>query len=348
MRGSSPWTTCWGRARRSSPPPCARCSRWRRSMGASSRPRAEDDGGRRSVQPLAGAGAGDVGSIMDLDLTDEQRLIPETARDFADNEIVPRARENDRAARFDRELASRMGDMGYLGAPVAEEYGGREPRLPDLRTDRRGGRSRRLLGSHRGLGPDLPRVRLDRALGHGGAEATLASAPVLRRGARLLRAHRARRRIGPVRRCAPGRSSSTASWHDQRAEDVDLARQLRRGRAPLRTDRPREAPPRHRLLPRAHRDRGLLRPGDPRQARAAGLRHGVAGLRRGRDPRGRTAGRGRRRVQDRDDGARLRALLGRGRVRRDLRGMRPGVDQVRERAPSSSASRSPASSSSRR
>ena len=62
---------------------------------------------------------------MDLDLTDEQRLIQETARDFADNEIVPQARENDRAARFDRELASRMGDMGYLGAPVAEEYGGR-------------------------------------------------------------------------------------------------------------------------------------------------------------------------------------------------------------------------------
>jgi butyryl-CoA dehydrogenase len=63
---------------------------------------------------------------VDLDLTDEQRLIQETARDFVDNEIVPRARENDRAARFDRELASRMGDMGYLGAPVAEEYGGRK------------------------------------------------------------------------------------------------------------------------------------------------------------------------------------------------------------------------------
>jgi alkylation response protein AidB-like acyl-CoA dehydrogenase len=62
---------------------------------------------------------------VDLDLSDEQRLIAETARDFVDNEVVPRARENDRAARFDRELASRLGDMGYLGAPVAEEYGGR-------------------------------------------------------------------------------------------------------------------------------------------------------------------------------------------------------------------------------
>ena len=62
---------------------------------------------------------------MDFQLTDEQRLISETARDFADNEIAPRVRENDRAARFDRELATMLGEMGYLGAPVAEEYGGR-------------------------------------------------------------------------------------------------------------------------------------------------------------------------------------------------------------------------------
>jgi alkylation response protein AidB-like acyl-CoA dehydrogenase len=62
---------------------------------------------------------------MEFELSDEQRLIAETARDFTDNEIVPRARESDRAQRFDAELARRLGDMGYLGAPVAEEYGGR-------------------------------------------------------------------------------------------------------------------------------------------------------------------------------------------------------------------------------
>jgi butyryl-CoA dehydrogenase len=62
---------------------------------------------------------------LDLSLTDEQKLIAETAREFADGEIVPRARESDRAGRFDRELAGRLGEMGYLGAPVAEEYGGR-------------------------------------------------------------------------------------------------------------------------------------------------------------------------------------------------------------------------------
>jgi alkylation response protein AidB-like acyl-CoA dehydrogenase len=62
---------------------------------------------------------------MDLELSDEQRLIEETAREFTDQEIAPRARESDRAQRFDLELARRLGDMGYLGAPVAEEYGGR-------------------------------------------------------------------------------------------------------------------------------------------------------------------------------------------------------------------------------
>jgi alkylation response protein AidB-like acyl-CoA dehydrogenase len=58
-------------------------------------------------------------------LTDEQRLIVETARNFVDNEVIPRVRESDRAERFDHDLASRLGEMGYLGAPVAEEHGGR-------------------------------------------------------------------------------------------------------------------------------------------------------------------------------------------------------------------------------
>ena len=63
--------------------------------------------------------------MIDLELSDEQRLIAQTARDFVDNEVVPRARDSDRAQRFDAALARRLGELGYLGAPVAEEYGGR-------------------------------------------------------------------------------------------------------------------------------------------------------------------------------------------------------------------------------
>ncbi len=63
--------------------------------------------------------------MIDFELTDEQRLVRETARDFTDREIVPVARANDRAERFDTGLVRKLADMGYLGSIVSEEYGGR-------------------------------------------------------------------------------------------------------------------------------------------------------------------------------------------------------------------------------
>jgi butyryl-CoA dehydrogenase len=63
--------------------------------------------------------------VIEFELTDEQKLIRETARDFTDREIVPVARENDRNEHFDLELVGKLGEMGYLGPIVAEEYGGR-------------------------------------------------------------------------------------------------------------------------------------------------------------------------------------------------------------------------------
>jgi butyryl-CoA dehydrogenase len=61
---------------------------------------------------------------MDFDLTDEQQLIRETARTFADRELAERARENDRNNHFDTDLVSKIADQGYLGAIVPQEYGG--------------------------------------------------------------------------------------------------------------------------------------------------------------------------------------------------------------------------------
>jgi butyryl-CoA dehydrogenase len=61
---------------------------------------------------------------MDFDLTDEQQLIRETARTFADRELAERARENDRNNHFDTELVAKIADQGYLGAIVPQEYGG--------------------------------------------------------------------------------------------------------------------------------------------------------------------------------------------------------------------------------
>jgi butyryl-CoA dehydrogenase len=61
---------------------------------------------------------------MDFELTDEQRLIKQTAREFTDNEIVERARENARNHHFDLELVKKLAAQGYLGAIVPAEYGG--------------------------------------------------------------------------------------------------------------------------------------------------------------------------------------------------------------------------------
>ncbi len=59
------------------------------------------------------------------DLTDEQRMIAETTRDFVDNEVRPNleAMEN-HAWEVARELVKKGGDLGLLGATIPEEYGG--------------------------------------------------------------------------------------------------------------------------------------------------------------------------------------------------------------------------------
>ena len=95
---------------------------------------------------------------MDFDLTDEQRLIKETAREFTDNEIVVQSRENARNHHFDLELVKKVADQGYLGAIVPAGVRRRGPRLPQLRPGRRGDRARRLVDPHRDLGADLARV----------------------------------------------------------------------------------------------------------------------------------------------------------------------------------------------
>jgi alkylation response protein AidB-like acyl-CoA dehydrogenase len=61
---------------------------------------------------------------MDLDLTDEQRAVREMARKFADEFILPVARDNDINERFPGDIIERMGDLGLLGGPIPVEYGG--------------------------------------------------------------------------------------------------------------------------------------------------------------------------------------------------------------------------------
>src|ERR687897_7065 len=61
---------------------------------------------------------------MDFALSDEQRLLRDTVRDFARQEIAPVAEELDREKRFPYELVAKMGELGLMGIPFPEEYGG--------------------------------------------------------------------------------------------------------------------------------------------------------------------------------------------------------------------------------
>ena len=61
---------------------------------------------------------------MDLDLTEEQRILEQTVRDWGAREIAPRIRDLDREHRFDRDILPQMAALGLLGCSVPEEYGG--------------------------------------------------------------------------------------------------------------------------------------------------------------------------------------------------------------------------------
>ncbi len=61
---------------------------------------------------------------MFFDLSDDHRLIQETVRDFARNEIAPVAEELDREKRFPYEIIEKLGELGLMGIPFPEEYGG--------------------------------------------------------------------------------------------------------------------------------------------------------------------------------------------------------------------------------
>jgi len=61
---------------------------------------------------------------MNFDLTEEQRLIRDTARDFAAREIAPKASEIDKGSRWPEEIVKRLAELGFLGMAIPEEYGG--------------------------------------------------------------------------------------------------------------------------------------------------------------------------------------------------------------------------------
>jgi len=62
--------------------------------------------------------------MIDFTLTDENRLVQQTARALVEAEILPHIREWDERGEVHREVFGRMAELGFLGAPIPERYGG--------------------------------------------------------------------------------------------------------------------------------------------------------------------------------------------------------------------------------
>ena len=62
--------------------------------------------------------------FLDMQLSEEERLIRDTARSYCQDKLMPRVISSNREERFDREIFNEMGELGLLGAMVDEAYGG--------------------------------------------------------------------------------------------------------------------------------------------------------------------------------------------------------------------------------
>jgi short/branched chain acyl-CoA dehydrogenase len=61
---------------------------------------------------------------VNYDLSDEQELLRRTVREFAETRVAPVAEELDREERFPYELVAELADLGLMGIPIPEQYGG--------------------------------------------------------------------------------------------------------------------------------------------------------------------------------------------------------------------------------
>jgi len=62
--------------------------------------------------------------VVDFALTEENRLVRDAARAFTEAEILPYIRDWDEKGEVHREVFAKMGELGFLGAPIPERYGG--------------------------------------------------------------------------------------------------------------------------------------------------------------------------------------------------------------------------------
>lgn len=61
--------------------------------------------------------------LLDQQLTDEERMVRDTAHSYCQEKLLPRVTSAFEEERFDREIMNEMGELGLLGPTIPEEYG---------------------------------------------------------------------------------------------------------------------------------------------------------------------------------------------------------------------------------
>ena len=191
-------------------------------------------------------------AFLNFDLGENAEMIRESTREFADDEIAPRAAEIDRDNQFPRDLWPKMGALGLHGITVEEEYGG--------------------LGlgylEHCVAMEEVSRASASVGLSYG-AHSNLCVNQIRRNGSdaqkrRYLPKLISGEHVGALAMSEPGAGSDVVSMtharreegrplRAQRHQDVDHQRPDRRDAGGLRQDRSGRRPARHHRLHRSRR-----------------------------------------------------------------------------------------------
>jgi glutaryl-CoA dehydrogenase len=102
---------------------CQPARRRRRTIGEYAMTALEPEDGRRHHRPDMVSGWDDL-LLLDDQLTEEERLVADTARGYAQDKLMPRVMSAYREERFDREIMNEMGALGLLGVTIPDTYGG--------------------------------------------------------------------------------------------------------------------------------------------------------------------------------------------------------------------------------
>ena len=180
---------------------------------------------------------------LDLEgqLSEEERLVRDTARGFAQDYLAPRIVEAYREEKYDPTILLEMGKLGLIGPTIPEDLWRRRARLCLLRADRARAGTRRQWLPLDYVGAVLAGDVSDLCLWLGGAAAQISAQARDRRADRLLRPDRARPRLRS-RLDGDARRESARRLPPQRRQDLDFQRadrRFRRGVGQARRRHPR-------------------------------------------------------------------------------------------------------------